>query len=54
MSPADERLQMSDFLDKAEDIAEGIKDRIEDKLPDSIKEKLTVADEIPAEDVVES
>ena len=35
--------QVSDFLDKAEDMAEGLKDKVEDMIPDSVKKKLHIA-----------
>jgi hypothetical protein len=44
---------MSDFLDKATDMAEGIKDKIEDKIPDALKDKVNIGDEIPVEDETE-
>jgi hypothetical protein len=45
LSPAENGVSMSDFLDKARDMAETVKDKIEDHIPDSIKEKLHIGND---------
>ena len=37
---------MSEFLDKANDMADTIKDKIEDKMPDSVKTKENAIEEL--------
>lgn len=40
---------MSEFLDKANDMADTVKDKIEDTMPDSVKTKDNAVEELAAD-----